>query len=648
MKNHSVLGPILVALAFMFVMTQVAEAAGTPAGTTITTRASATFTTLSGAAYSTVYSEDVTVTVVQVAALNVASSPQNQTVHDGTSAYYPLTITNSGNGSDVFTLSASSTRGFTAKYYFDSNGNGSYDSGEPEITSGKTASVAADASYKIIVAVAVPKDQTLHNQTDVTTFAATSDWNNAKTASANLQTTIQTTYFSNIGTALSVTPSRPSPGGTVTYTFTVTNTGTVTATPVTFSFPVSSPLSSVTSASPSGSLAGGVYTWNISPIAAGASQEVSITLTVDGGAPYATPISRAMTVDYTSDGLSYSVTSNSPTCQVVGAPSKYLVTSSSSTPVGGSSVTITAQLVDASNNTVALGGRVVTWSKTGTDGSFATATSTTNASGVATVVFTPNATTGSTHTVTGTDGGGLTGSTGTITTQTGGAAKYLVTSSSSNPAVGTGVTITAQLVDAGDNPVAEANRVVTWSSAGAGGSFPPGTGTTNASGIVTVTFTTHTVAGTVHTVTATDAGSLTGTTSNITTVAGTATHYVVASTDYGPIAGANVTISAQLADQYENPVGISGRTVTWGSTGTGGSFANATSTTFPSGLATIVFTTHTVAGTVHTVTANDGTVNGTSPNREYHDNRWFGSPLHSFVEQRQCGCRRYGDDHGRA
>ena len=83
------------------------------------------------------------------------------------------------------------------------------------------------------------------------------------------------------------------------------------------------------------------------------------------------------------------------------AATKYLVTSSSYAPVAGTTVTISAQLADADGGSVATAGKVVTWTKSDTNGSFATTTSTTNASGIATVVFTTHTVVGTVTTVTG-------------------------------------------------------------------------------------------------------------------------------------------------------------------------------------------------------------------------------------------------------
>ena len=89
--------------------------------------------------------------------------------------------------------------------------------------------------------------------------------------------------------------------------------------------------------------------------------------------------------------------------------------------------------------------------------------------------------------------------------------------------------------------------------------------------------------------------------------------FLVTSSNYAPVPGAAVTITAQLANPAGAAVSTSGLVVTWSSTG-GGSFSAATSTTNASGIATVSFTVSTTNGTVHTVTATSGAVTGTSAN----------------------------------
>ena len=109
------------------------------------------------------------------------------------------------------------------------------------------------------------------------------------------------------------------------------------------------------------------------------------------------------------------------------------------------------------------------------------------------------------------------------------AAAYQVTASNYNPNVSTGVTITAQLVDANNHAVKTAGLVVTWSKSDTGGSFGSPTSTTDANGTATVTFTTGT-ADVAVTVTGTDTNSKTGTTATIQTHGGSITPDAVMTT----------------------------------------------------------------------------------------------------------------------
>src|SRR5581483_7103169 len=74
-------------------------------------------------------------------------------------------------------------------------------------------------------------------------------------------------------------------------------------------------------------------------------------------------------------------------------------------------------------------------------------------------------------------------------------------------------------------------------------------------------------------------------------------------------AGGSVTILAQLADAFGNPIAVGNQTVTW-SSNSGGTFASPTSVTNASGVAIVVFTTSATAGTNFVVTARTGTLLG--------------------------------------
>ena len=184
----------------------------------------------------------------------------------------------------------------------------------------------------------------------------------------------------------------------------------------------------------------------------------------------------------------------------------------------------------------------------------------------------------------------------TVNTAVATAPSVLVTDAYNNPVSGVAVTLRGR-------PPAAAR--VTGASA-----------TTNASGIATVgSWTLGTTAG-ANTLTAT-CGGLTGSpvTFTATGLAGPATRYVVTSSNYSPVAGSTITLSAQLADQYGNPVATSGIRVTFSKTGNGGRFSSTRANTNAAGVATTTFTTSRTVGRVYTFTARStsgGTRTGTS------------------------------------
>jgi hypothetical protein len=95
---------------------------------------------------------------------------------------------------------------------------------------------------------------------------------------------------------------------------------------------------------------------------------------------------------------------------------KYVITASVIDPPGGAGVLVFAQAADTYGNSAAVSGRTLTWSKTGSDGSFAAPTTLTDDNGSSSIVFTTGSVPGSTYTVSVTDGTGFAGTSPTINT----------------------------------------------------------------------------------------------------------------------------------------------------------------------------------------------------------------------------------------
>ena len=278
------------------------------------------------------------------------------------------------------------------------------------------------------------------------------------------------------------------------------------------------------------------------------------------------------------------------------------------TAVVASTRTLEAKVVDANGNPVA--GQTVSWAAATGGGSVSAPTSTTSAAGVASVGWTLGTAAGA-QTATATSAG-LAGSPLTFTATTTAAAaaagsSTLAASPASITADGSSASIlTVQLRDAYGNAVgASAGTVALSATSGTLSAV-----TDNGNGTYTATLTAPTAVGSSTVSGTLNGGALAGT-ATVAFVPGAAARYTVTPSAATATAGGTVTITAQLVDANGNAVPAAGRTVTW-SSANGGSFASPTSTTDAAGVATVVFTTSTTAGTTHTVTADDGSVVGTS------------------------------------
>jgi uncharacterized repeat protein (TIGR01451 family) len=217
-----------------------ALAVGTPAGTTITSRATANYQDVNGNPLSSL-SNIVTVTVSQVGAVSVGVD-NAATVSPGDVHYYPHLITNAGNGNDVIDITAASGDGWTVTLYRDVNGNGTYDSGtDTPLADSDTdgtpdsGTLAADGTMRILAAVTVPTNAT-DALVDVVTVTGRSSFNTSASDPATDTSTVAAPVLSVVK---SVAPAGPQPpGATLTYTMVVSNGGTGNATTVVLTDPI--------------------------------------------------------------------------------------------------------------------------------------------------------------------------------------------------------------------------------------------------------------------------------------------------------------------------------------------------------------------------------------------------------------------------
>ncbi len=200
------------------------------AGTSIGNQASATYTDAS-AVVRTATSNTVQTIVSQVASLTLAST-QAKSVAAGGTVYFPHTLTNTGNGTDSFGLTAAdATPGSLVNFttiaiYPDANGDGVPDS---FTAIASTGTLGAGSTFNFIVA-ATASGASTDGQTDTVTVTATSTFVTPPAPAVNVDTVNVS------GNAIVVMTKSVSPGsgtslsGPLTYTLTYTNTGNATAT----------------------------------------------------------------------------------------------------------------------------------------------------------------------------------------------------------------------------------------------------------------------------------------------------------------------------------------------------------------------------------------------------------------------------------
>jgi trimeric autotransporter adhesin len=198
------------------------------AGTPIGNQAAATYTDAS-AVTRTATSNTVTTIVQQVAAFTLTSS-QTKVGTPGAPVTFAHTITNTGNGTDSFTIGIANTSGLTLSplvIYPDANCDGVADNTTP-ITS--VGPLAANASYCVVVQGTVPGAATA-GQTSTVTLTGTSVF--TPTVIQTNADTVNVTGNAVVSLTKGISSPSGNPGsGPHTYTLTYSNTGNATATNV--------------------------------------------------------------------------------------------------------------------------------------------------------------------------------------------------------------------------------------------------------------------------------------------------------------------------------------------------------------------------------------------------------------------------------
>ena len=198
------------------------------AGTAIGNQASASYTDASNTPR-TVTSNVVTAIVQQVASLTLAQS-SSRTVAVGSQVSYPLTLTNTGNGSDTFALSFTQSGAFaftSVVFYADANGDGVADNTTPITAS---TALAMGATFRFVAVGTVPGSAVTGNANSLV-VTATSGFNAGVSANVTDTTTVTSNAVVSVTKAMSAGAGLPG-SGPHTITLTYNNSGNTAASAV--------------------------------------------------------------------------------------------------------------------------------------------------------------------------------------------------------------------------------------------------------------------------------------------------------------------------------------------------------------------------------------------------------------------------------
>jgi trimeric autotransporter adhesin len=220
--------PILSLCALWLSASFAAHAAPPPAGTQIGNQASATYTDASNTPRSV--TSNVVIAVVQQVAGLTQTQNASRTASIGSQVTFPLTITNTGNGTDSYNLSFTQSGAFaftSVLFYADANGDGVADNTTP-ITG--TGALAQDGVFRYVAVGTVPTGAASGNSNSLV-VTASSVFSGATSAAVTETTTITSNAVLAVTKSMSASAGAPG-SGPFTVTLAYSNSGNTAATAV--------------------------------------------------------------------------------------------------------------------------------------------------------------------------------------------------------------------------------------------------------------------------------------------------------------------------------------------------------------------------------------------------------------------------------
>lgn len=385
MKRKFIFFNLILALALM--VTPSAMAIGTPAGTAITNRAYVDYKDANGNALTRIYSNTVTTTVSQVAAVDVVPASYTDAGANGNTLAYHVEIFNNGNGTDTFTFTyaldaASAWTPTSVKFYYDVDHSQTYNPAVDTVQlvetspgsgiyravngTGNPVSVAADDDYDFFMLLVVPAAGTAPDTTkSIINITAKSDFDNAKTDTGTYTAVVASAVItSDKSHTPNIATHAPLPGETIKYKIVLTNNGSTSGTGVVVSDPIPAGLTYKTNTIKVDSVAqtdgadadkadynlstAGAVTFNLGTIAAGVTVTVEFDVTVNSGVTAGTSIKNQASVSYSSGGNPISAQTDSDAL-FVGTSSAVDLTATTTSVSGNPGDTVTFPITVTNN-----------------------------------------------------------------------------------------------------------------------------------------------------------------------------------------------------------------------------------------------------------------------------------------------------------
>jgi len=198
---------------------------GVPSGTNISNQGSISYTDSANNVTRTGNSGTTTLNVTTATSFTLAITPQSRTQDVDLSVSYLITLTNTGNATDSFTVALTSSRSFPWTLYVDANNDSILNTGDYLMNLNNAGPTAQNGVFNFLAIDTIPHN-TPDQSIDTTMFTVKSRTDTTVTGNVTAYTTARAPQVSLTKTVSVFGVGASIPGATLLYTITFQNNGT--------------------------------------------------------------------------------------------------------------------------------------------------------------------------------------------------------------------------------------------------------------------------------------------------------------------------------------------------------------------------------------------------------------------------------------